>query len=43
MIRDGVLSARKIAGETKVTLETINAYLESPRHAGRPRKELTTA
>jgi excisionase family DNA binding protein len=43
MIRDGVLQSTKIAGETKVTLESINEYLESPRKAGRPRKVLQKA
>jgi predicted RNase H-like HicB family nuclease len=40
MIRDGVLHASTVAGETRVTLESVNAYQESPRRAGRPRKEL---
>jgi excisionase family DNA binding protein len=40
MIRDGVLTAEKVAGETKISLDSVNAYLASPRHAGRPRKSL---
>jgi excisionase family DNA binding protein len=38
MIRDGVLHTTACGGEIKVTLESVDAYMSSPRRAGRPKK-----
>ncbi|NLG10067.1 MAG: type II toxin-antitoxin system HicB family antitoxin [Coriobacteriaceae bacterium] len=38
LIRDGILNAQKVAGETRITIDSIEAYLASPRKPGRPSK-----
>jgi excisionase family DNA binding protein len=38
MTRKGILDGYKIGTETRVSLESINARLATPRNAGRPRK-----
>ncbi|MDR1183294.1 MAG: type II toxin-antitoxin system HicB family antitoxin [Coriobacteriales bacterium] len=43
MIREGVLAATKGCAGTLVDAKSIEQRLASPRRAGRPRKELTTA
>jgi excisionase family DNA binding protein len=43
LIRDGVLQAQRVAGETRVSVDSLNAYKDSPRQPGRPRKTLAGA